>query len=110
MIPEDAFPRLTPANHRVTSPAAQDHNCVAWAAGDTEHWWQPGGFWPVELPQSEFGIGALEQAFLALGYVDCGVITSLEPGFAKVALYGSGFVYTSCGSPAAVWPLDEQTR
>jgi hypothetical protein len=36
------FPRLTPGNHRVTSPATPAYNCVAWAAEDTEHWWQPG--------------------------------------------------------------------
>ena len=36
------FPRLTPENHRVTSPAAIDYNCIAWAAGDAESWWQPG--------------------------------------------------------------------
>jgi len=39
MIPLDQFPRLTAARYRVTSPATTDYNCVAWAAGDTEHWW-----------------------------------------------------------------------
>jgi hypothetical protein len=28
------FPRLTPANYRVTSPTSIDYNCVAWAAED----------------------------------------------------------------------------
>jgi len=36
----DDFPRLTAQNHRITSPATQGYNCVAWAAGDVEHWWQ----------------------------------------------------------------------
>ena len=40
MIPDQGFPRLTPENHRTTSPAAIDYNCVAWAAGDTKNWWQ----------------------------------------------------------------------
>lgn len=35
---EDAFPRLTPHNHRITSPASPDYNCIAWSVGDAEHW------------------------------------------------------------------------
>jgi hypothetical protein len=30
------FPRLTPRNHRVTSPATAIYNFVAWAADDVE--------------------------------------------------------------------------
>jgi hypothetical protein len=105
MTREDNFPRLTSANHRVTSPVAPDYNCVAWAAGDTEHWWQPGEYWPVELPEGEFGIGALVQAFLALGYVDCAMNAMPEPGFTKVALYGSGLAYTHAARqfPSGKW-------
>ena len=29
-LPHDEFPRLTPDNHQVTSPATPDYNCVAW--------------------------------------------------------------------------------
>jgi hypothetical protein len=64
MNSNQGLPRLTPDNHRPTSPAAIDYNCVAWAAGDTENWWQPGVFWPAPTPPDEFGIGALEDAFL----------------------------------------------
>jgi hypothetical protein len=89
------FPRLTPHNHRVTSPATEIYNCVAWAAEDVEHWWQPGEYWlPANWPKDDFGLKALEQAFRALGYESCDIYTSLESGFAKVALYGSGFIYT----------------
>jgi hypothetical protein len=93
MISHPDFPRLTQANHRITSPASTDYNCVAWSAKDTEHWWQPGVYWPVVLPSDEFGLGALEQAFLALGYEVC-PDGSLEAGFEKVALYGSVMLYT----------------
>jgi hypothetical protein len=37
----DDFPRLTPHNHRVTSPATAIYNSVAWAAEDLEHWQHP---------------------------------------------------------------------
>jgi hypothetical protein len=89
-----AFPRLTPANHRVTSPATTDYNCVAWAAGDTAHWWEPGRFWPLPAGRDEFGVGALEAAFRHLGFEPCESEVA-EPGFEKVALYAeSRLLYT----------------
>lgn len=93
MIPRDEFPRLTEHNHRSTSPPDVGYNCIAWAAGDTKHWWQPGLFWPVETSRDDHGIGALERAFGELGFEDC-ADESLEPDVEKVALYGSGLVYT----------------
>jgi hypothetical protein len=93
MTPGPEFPRLTPSNHRVTSPEAADYNCVAWAAGDTARWWQPGVFWPAATPSGDYGIAVLVLAFQGLGYEpcpDCG----LEPGFEKVALYGDRTFYT----------------
>src|SRR5690242_5314009 len=87
------FPGLTPENHRFTSPATVEYNCIAWAAGDTENWWQPGVFWPVESTPPEYGIEALEQAFKGLGFEPCDD-AGPEPGFEKVALYGNGLLYT----------------
>jgi hypothetical protein len=93
MTPGAHFPRLTAENHRITSPATSDYNCVAWAAGDTGHWWQPGVYWPVEGAADDYGIAALEDAFKRLGYMACEDAT-LEPGFEKVALYGNSVFYT----------------
>jgi hypothetical protein len=95
MIGSKEFPRLTADNHRVTSPATLTYNCIAWAAGDTEHWWQPGKYWePKDWPEDDVSPGALEHAFSALGYQDCAMDARLEPGFEKVALYGIGSEYT----------------
>jgi hypothetical protein len=80
------FPRLTPENHRPTSPAAIEYNGVAWAAGDTENWWQPGEYGPVEPPPEEYGIGVLEAAFESLGFEPCDD-EALQPGIEKVVLY-----------------------
>jgi hypothetical protein len=93
VISGDDFPRLTAHNHRVTSPPSPDYNCIAWAAGDVERWWQPGEFWPVATPPDDYGIEALGRAFRALGYEDCAG-GDPEPGFEKVALYGSSLLYT----------------
>lgn len=88
------FPRLDHLNHRVTSPPTPDYNCIAWSAGETTRWWQPGSFWPVESPPDDYGIGILEQAFRTLGFEDCENDEQLEPGYEKVALYGSMLFYT----------------
>jgi hypothetical protein len=71
-----------------------EYNCVAWAARDTAHWWQPGIYWPVGTPPDDYGIGVLELAFRALGYEDCENDESLQPGYEKIALYGSTALYT----------------
>jgi hypothetical protein len=94
MISSEAFPRLTPDNHRPTSPASIAYNCVAWAAGDVGHWWQPGVYWPAPAAADDYGIAVLEQLFKALGYEDCGTDASLEVGFEKVALFGRSLLYT----------------
>jgi hypothetical protein len=95
MSTDTGFPHLTPANHRVTSPATTDYNCIAWAVEETERWWQPGILWlPPDWPANDFGFGALENLFRSLGYVDCGHDAGLEPGLQTVAIYGSGFLYT----------------
>ncbi len=87
------FPRLTPENHRTTSPSSPDYNCIAWAAKDADHWWQPAIYWPSEASWGEFGIGVLEDAFRTLGYQSC-EDHQLEPGFEKAALYGNNLFYT----------------
>jgi hypothetical protein len=94
MIPAEAFPRLTPYNHRVTSPPSIDYNCIAWSAGDMDHWWQPGLFWPIEVQLTDCGIAVLQQMFKARGYEDGGKDTSFETGFEKVALFSDGLYDT----------------
>jgi len=105
MIDYAAFPRLRPDNHRITSPSAPDYNCVAWAAGDSGSWWQPGVYWPVPTPPGDYGLGVLVQLFLSLGYEDCGADARPETGFEKVALYSDGTYYTHAARqlPSGKW-------
>jgi hypothetical protein len=88
--PTAAFPRLTPTNHRVTSPRTRRYNCVAWAAGEVVRWWEPGKFWPCPLLGTQFTVDDVVAAFRTVGYDLCadGV---LELGFLKVAIYADGF-------------------
>jgi hypothetical protein len=104
MLPEASFPRLLPENHRLASPPTLDYNCIAWAAGDTENWWQPGVHWPTAVPANEYGLGVLEEAFRAMGYEPCDD-ARLEAGFEKVALYGDKVLYTHAARqlPSGRW-------
>ncbi len=93
MISKADFPHLAEHNHRITSPATVEYNCIARSAGDIEHWWQPGVYWPIATAIDDYGIAALKQAFLALGFQDCDD-GSLESGHEKLALYGTSQFYT----------------
>ena len=72
MTPGPDFPRLTPGNYRVTSPPSPDYNCIAWAAGDTGRWWEPGVYWPATTPPGDYGTGVLTLAFQARLRIMCG--------------------------------------
>ena len=91
-----AFPNLTPQNHALASPASEDYNCIAFAAGDQDHWWWPDlsglSHWPPTAEREET-IAAFQQAFASIGYEVC-ANPDLEAGFEKIALYGIGGVPT----------------
>ena len=93
MISAVLFPRLTPQNHRVTSPPSVLYNCIAWAAGDAKNWWQPGLHWPFPTNPLDETLAELTRVFQFLGYVEC-PNGDLEPDFEKVALYGAADCYT----------------
>ena len=104
MIASPDFPRLTAANHRITSPSAPDYNCIAWAVDDTEHWWQPGVFWPIASPKDGFGIDALADAMKSEGFAVCET-GALESGFQKLALFATSTFYTHASRqlPSGKW-------
>jgi len=89
----DLFPNLTDGNHEITSPRTIKYNCIAWAARNTERWWQPGAYWPVGSLREDYGIGNVIAAFESLGYEECDD-GALEDGFEKLALYGTTLMYT----------------
>ena len=83
-----SFPNLAATERRITSPRDSVYNCIAWAAGDTQHvWWPlpPYAYWPATAPAVPT-IDAFIAAFGTLGYSVCSD-GSLEEGFEKVAVY-----------------------
>jgi hypothetical protein len=93
MIHFAQFPRLTPTNHRITSPPSIHYNCIAWAIGDTSIWWQPGLHWPFPTHPLDDTVEELKRAFATVGYAECAA-GDLELGFEKVALFGTFGQYT----------------
>jgi hypothetical protein len=81
--PEGAFPSLAADGYIVSSPKTQAYNCVAWAAGDTSRWWEPGIYWPGPAGDD---LASLVGLFVVLGYAPC-IGDELEVGHEKVALY-----------------------
>lgn len=90
---EETFPNLAKGGYRVTSAQTKDHNCIAWAAGDTQNWWWPippgikEAFWPSGASREET-LAAFQDAFASLGYVVCDD-EDLETGFEKIALFAN---------------------
>ena len=104
------FPGLRKSAFRVTSPATRDYNCIAWAAGDTTHWWWPDLdpdndtiFWPAGVVLEET-LDALVAAFATLGYAPCSG-EEPEPGFERVALFANAAVPTHAARqlPSGRW-------
>lgn len=104
MIHFPQFPRLTPTNHRVTSPPSIVYNCIAWAAGDASIWWQSGLHWPFASHPFDDTVEELKRVFQTLGYEECPA-GDLEPGFEKVVLFGVSGQYTHAARqlPSGKW-------
>jgi len=83
------FPSLTKQNHAITSPATSRYNCIAWAAWDSDRWWEPDTFgiyyWPPNVPR-EATLEAYALAYGTFGYGRCSD-SDLEVGFEKVAIF-----------------------
>ena len=88
-IIEQSFPKLRKGGYSVTSPAAIEYNCIAWAVGITDRWWWPDAqnlyFWPSGVPRTET-IEGFMRAFETLGFTLCHG-AEYESGFEKIAIY-----------------------
>ena len=85
--PAEAFPKLSSANHKITSPSTTQYNCIAWAADQTNRTWWPQSYryWPPGVTR-ESTLDAFQEAFATLGYEQC-EDASPEKHHEKIALY-----------------------
>jgi hypothetical protein len=84
---ERAFPALAGDGYVVSSPEATAYYCIAWAAGESHRWWQPGVYWPSPAGDE---LATLVSLFASLGYGPCDD-DGLDAGHEKVALYADDF-------------------
>jgi hypothetical protein len=82
------FPNITEFNSKPTSPATGVYNCIAWAYGRDDGWFEPDPLeqycWPIS--RREYSIDAYKELFSSIGYIHC-ANASNEDGFLKIALY-----------------------
>ena len=92
---EMKFPRLHRSQYKLTSPATSKYNCIAWAAGDDLHWWEPDSLglyhWPKGVPR-QWTMDAYVEAFRQIGFEICEESLSrstreFENGWEKIAIY-----------------------
>ncbi len=104
--PNAAFPNLSPTNHCVIGPADYAYNCIAWACGDSQQWWQPvpRGHWPVASDPDDATIENLLAALAAVGFNTCSD-GAPETGFEKIAVYATPTEYTHTAKllPTGKW-------
>ena len=85
------FPKLG-NDYSITSPRNRRYNCIAWAAGVAEIWWEPDEqesfYWPPGIPR-QYTLEAYVRAFVTLGYEVC-ENENLEDGYEKVAIFAQG--------------------
>ncbi len=74
------FPNLHPGNYRITGPADETYNCIAWAAGIDSAPWEP------VSASGHYTTTALIDAMQSVGFVPC-ADGSLEDGVEKIAIY-----------------------
>ena len=81
------FPNAEDNGCQKLSDATPKYNCIAFANGDTENWWEPhaDGKWPDDIPY-EWTLISLTLLFQRDGYVVC-QDSELEPELEKVAIY-----------------------
>jgi len=84
---ERIFPALPSDGYVVVSPETTAYHCIAWAAGESHRWWEPGIYWPIQ-PGDD--LATLISLFASLGYALCDD-DRLEVGYQRVALYADDF-------------------
>ena len=88
---EKRCPYLQSEGYEVTSPATDLYNCVAWAVGDDQRWWEPSDdpkhYWPPGVPL-EYTYQSYLQALATQGFAPC-ADAELEAGFEKIAVYAN---------------------
>jgi hypothetical protein len=110
---EEDCPGLRTSAYALKSPRDPRYNCIAYAVGDTQNFWDdlgvPAGvrvkgyYWPPGIPNAGRVEGWI-RVFELHGYVQT-EDRSLEPEFEKIAIYGSeiGAEHVARQKASGIW-------
>jgi hypothetical protein len=96
---EKWWPNLARTGYTITSDRDPHYNCFAWAAHQTDRWWDSDPdaaamrediYWPLGIPQ-ENTLEAFIQAYATLGF-NSSADDSVETGYEKIAIYATNSV------------------
>lgn len=79
------FPGLAQSAFEITSEPTPIYNCIAWAAGETDHFRWPNKSWPPSVGRANSRDNFI-RFFGSYGYKKCDSPNS-EAGYEKVVLY-----------------------
>jgi hypothetical protein len=100
------YPRLSSSDHKITSEANDQYNCVAWVDRVMNHWFEPEIFWPpgVPVPLGQDDLDCYVALFRQWGFEEC-ASRCLESGFLKIAIYAVGqeFEHVAKQLPSGQW-------
>lgn len=86
---EQYFPGLIEGSYKLTSPKDGAYNCVAWAVGDTSHFWYDvrikGYYWPPGVGSADT-LEGWKRLFAVHGYSEC-TSSEVEQELEKIAIY-----------------------
>lgn len=86
------------------------YNCIAWAAGEDDRWWEPigpsdvGYYWPRDASDG-YSLQCLVEACRSIGYRTCET-DAVEVGFDKIAVYGDSsgrWTHAARQLPCGAW-------
>jgi hypothetical protein len=104
---EQIFPNLKVDGYAIKSEEDTLYNCIAWALGETDVWWESvqraGYYWPDEAPLDD-RISSVVQVFKRRGVDEC-ESDALDEGVDKVAIYGEDedFLHVVRQTPEGRW-------
>lgn len=90
------FPKLFGGQYNLTSGSTKRYNCIAWALGHDDIWWEasPDGCWPEDI-RGDGSIQAAIELFERFGFIRTHIgDVGPEEGVLKVAIYGDEEGYT----------------
>ena len=101
------FPKLFGGRYSLTSGRTKRYNCIAWATGHDDAWWEASldGYWPEGF-RSDGSVEAAVELFQSFGFT-CTHLgdVGLEKGVLKVAIYGdaAGYTHAARQAPSGRW-------